>query len=228
MDGLLIESYHSTIVVGDTVRMDVMRRDGSVPTPSEVRWSSSDPSVAIVGLVTGTGAGWAQIGARTAEFGVSLVLRIWDLAPPFVALAAGVNHTCGLDEEGRAWCWGWDDHGQLGTPTAPDWCEVAPETYFPCSIGAHPVSTDQRFVELAVGFYHSCGLTAGGTAYCWGWNQRGELGDGGTTTRATPAPVAGDHVFTSLVADSYGTCPSTRRRSTASGPSPPAAITRAA
>lgn len=47
---------------------------------------------------------------------------------------------------------------------------------------------------------HSCGLTREGRAYCWGRNGQGQLGDGTTTNRPVPTPVAGDFTFVSISA----------------------------
>jgi alpha-tubulin suppressor-like RCC1 family protein len=47
---------------------------------------------------------------------------------------------------------------------------------------------------------HSCALRASGVAYCWGANNAGQLGDGTTTQRLVPTPVAGGLTFTSLSA----------------------------
>src|SRR5688500_16340431 len=48
-------------------------------------------------------------------------------APPLVSLVAGRAHTCGLDSEGNAYCWGSNQGGQLGTL---DQIEVCP---LPCA-----------------------------------------------------------------------------------------------
>ena len=38
---------------------------------------------------------------------------------------------------------------------------------------------------------HACALGVTGELWCWGDNAAGQLGDGTTDTRQTPAPVAG-------------------------------------
>jgi len=44
--------------------------------------------------------------------------------------------------------------------------------------------------SLVAGSSHTCGLTTGGAAYCWGRNDFGQLGDGTTTETWTPVRVA--------------------------------------
>ena len=44
-------------------------------------------------------------------------------------------------------------------------------------------------VQLGLGVYHSCARLNDGTARCWGNNDHGQLGDGTTTRRLTPAVV---------------------------------------
>ena len=65
-----------------------------------------------------------------------------------------------------------------------------------------------RFVALAAGGQHTCGLTARGRAWCWGGNRAGQLGIGAPDTLAhtAPAPVAGEMVFAALSAGFSHTC----------------------
>lgn len=79
-------------------------------------------------------------------------------------IVAGMGHVCALDFAGRAWCWGENDHGQLGDGTRRN-----------LSVPS-PVATDRAFVQLAAGMRHTCGLDAQGAAQCWGANDSGQLG----------------------------------------------------
>src|SRR5437879_13416307 len=66
-------------------------------------------------------------------------------------------------------------------------------------IGA-PIPIDAPFATVSAGELHTCGVTTTGTAYCWGSNRDGELGDGSPTDRASPGPVSGGLTFTTTSA----------------------------
>ena len=66
-----------------------------------------------------------------------------------------------------------------------------------------------RFVSIAAGGAHSCGLTAAGAAHCWGSNEHGQLGNGqsGPGRNSTvPVPVGGGLAFTAISAGGSHTC----------------------
>ena len=121
----------------------------------------------------------------------------------FSSLTAGGLHTCGLTVNGMAYCWGANDQGQLGDGTSGTQAErnLANRTAPVRVTGA------LTFSSLVAGSYHTCGLTASGTAYCWGHNDEGQLGDGFPgTNRLSPVAVLGGRSFTGLALGAYHTC----------------------
>jgi alpha-tubulin suppressor-like RCC1 family protein len=102
----------------------------------------------------------------------------------FVAVATGRAFTCGLDATGRAYCWGSNQRGQLGS-TSADSCDTGACSRFP-----QPVLTTRRFLKLSAGAEHVCGIDVRARLYCWGANATGQLGNGGTIDRPAPTAVA--------------------------------------
>jgi hypothetical protein len=106
----------------------------------------------------------------------------------FESIGSGPGHACALtpQPEGKVYCWG----GLSGI------AQLTPSTY----AGA------PAFTSLTVGGAHACALTADATAYCWGANNFGQLGDSSTTRRNSPTRVAGDLRFTQISAGFLHTC----------------------
>ena len=121
-------------------------------------------------------------------------------APPSPAVAAtpvwtqvtvGALHTCALASNGRAYCWGTfgtDTYSGLGTGSNADvsWAPL-------------PVAGTRSWRQLTAGTLHTCGITLANVPFCWGFNFKGQNGDG-TTTIATGVPtrVAGNLKLTGV------------------------------
>jgi len=99
-------------------------------------------------------------------------------------LVAGLGHTCGLTSSGAAYCWGFNISGQLGDGTTT-------EQDTPTAVLGPGGGAALSFVSLTAGGDYTCGLISDGTAYCWGENATGQLGDGTTIERHTPTAVVG-------------------------------------
>lgn len=108
--------------------------------------------------------------------------------------AGGGDHTCGVADDGAAWCWGANTYGQLGTGGFGSREPAA-------------VSSGEAFASVSArGVGHSCGTTTGNVAYCWGMNRVSQLGNGETTDRDLPVLVSGGLSFKSVTAGWYHTC----------------------
>ena len=97
----------------------------------------------------------------------------------FATVAGQWYHHCAVDASGHAYCWGRGEHGELGTGAS------GTIAYTPA-----PVAGGLTFATVVASTDVTCGLTTGGSMYCWGWNNHGQLGDGTTTDRYTPTSVA--------------------------------------
>jgi hypothetical protein len=85
-------------------------------------------------------------------------------------IAAGDNHSCAVLTSGAVKCWGYNRYGQLGNGTATG------------ATAANPTPVDVSGITTAVaitaGGSHTCALLTTGGVQCWGWNRRGQIGDG--------------------------------------------------
>jgi alpha-tubulin suppressor-like RCC1 family protein len=118
----------------------------------------------------------------------------------FTSISAGSDHVCGIDAITSAlWCWGKNDWRQLGTGNST------------AAATPVPVNSANQFRAVGAGASSSCGVTLLGTAYCWGANQIGQAGDGGTINYGNvfvtlPQAVVGGHQFQSISLGSQYAC----------------------
>ncbi|HJM41239.1 MAG TPA: hypothetical protein QF514_03325, partial [Candidatus Thalassarchaeaceae archaeon] len=112
-----------------------------------------------------------------------------------VAISLGESHTCALLDDTTLKCWGFNNHGQIGDGTFTN--ANTPTTV---DLG------DDTAVAVAAGRHHTCSLLSDETVSCWGWNDRGQLGDGTYTSQPEPTSVTIDTGVTSLAIGDRHTC----------------------
>jgi alpha-tubulin suppressor-like RCC1 family protein len=122
-----------------------------------------------------------------------------DSAPPLVSIVAGGVHTCGLTAAGEAYCWGDNGAGELGDSVSGTCFAHQYYSFSLCSQVPVRVSGGLRFTALAVGDHWTCGLTATGEVFCWGYLDWGPV----HTFISSPVPGAGTLRFRSLAAAPY-------------------------
>ncbi len=95
------------------------------------------------------------------------------------------GYACGLTTAGAGYCWGYDFVGQLGLGNTTGLDRTVP----------NPVTGGLTFAMISVGGTDgglgvTCGVTATGTAYCWGADNVGQLGNGTLESGSNvPVPV---------------------------------------
>ena len=101
----------------------------------------------------------------------------------FTSVSAGGWHACAVAATGTIYCWGSNSNGQLGDGTTTD-------SPTPVAVAAPAGVT---FSSVSAGGVHTCAVANAptlNTAYCWGANSSGQLGNGTTVDQLTPVPVS--------------------------------------
>ena len=180
---------------------------GNEPGPSDalrpvgvsetLRFTELQTSQAHACGVDADGSTWCWGSNRDGELGTATTPDLCDIpgielvactgtpqrlagAPRFtrLSLTGGYGHSCALAADGQAWCWGFGLGGQLG-----DGLHTSRST-------PAPVAGTQRFVGLrsSDSAEATCGLTAAGAVWCWGFDYRGVVGSG-LLDQAMPEPL---------------------------------------
>jgi len=112
------------------------------------------------------------------------------------ATTSGGYHGLALLASGAAQGWGYDYYGEVGNGTFVETgCDCVPT---PSALNA--LSSPQA---LAAGAYHSLALLSNGTVMGWGYNEKGEVGDGTLEDQASPVPVSGLSGVSGIAANDY-------------------------
>lgn len=92
---------------------------------------------------------------------------------------SGTSFACARQGNGYVYCWGANDHGQLGNATN--------------NPSSTPVQVQglNNAASIGVGSHHACAVLYDGTAKCWGYGTSGQLGNNGNTDSNVPVVVSG-------------------------------------
>jgi hypothetical protein len=207
-DGGLVEPYRSVTVSSGEDHTCAVRTDGHV-----LCWGSNalgqlgnggdltarrTRPVAVVGIDTATAVAVGDY--RSCALERAGTVQCWGYAGPLpdqqprivstptrvagiadaTAISTGGSHTCVLRAEGSVLCWGSNEFGQLGNATMAQ----SGGSFVDSPVAVQGLT---GATALAAGRAHTCALTNAGIS-CWGKNQFGELGNGGT--RDSNVPVA--------------------------------------
>jgi hypothetical protein len=174
-----------SLVVGNRLDVGVRAMDasGTAVPEAPLHWSSSNPDVVTVDYAGRLhAAAWGdatltlRVGAIQRTFAIRARFRRFGSAGQWAELGVGRSHACAIPVAGGIpQCWGRSAaSGVLGVPLGETWTPSA-------VIAAPPLH------GFAVGAWHSCGLAADSTAWCWG--AQGYRGTGQSP------PVSGGYYY---------------------------------
>jgi alpha-tubulin suppressor-like RCC1 family protein len=162
---------------------------GPVVSPSVVTWTQVSAGASHSCGVDADGRAycWGSAANGRIGYGGTNATNPWPLrlvSPTGVSwtqISAGTSHSCGVDTDGRAYCWGAGNSGQLG------YGSTNATNAWPLRVVS---STQISWTQVSASGSHSCGVDTNGRAYCWGVGSNGQLGYGGTlAANARPLQV---------------------------------------
>lgn len=112
------------------------------------------------------------------------------------AVEVGASRVCAIKQDGGVICWGNNNGGALGHGGAEAYSNT------PVTVSGLPGVS-----SLAAGATDQvCAVATTGSAYCWGQNHLGQVGDGTETDRRSPVKVAGISGVSQIGAGFHFTC----------------------
>jgi serine/threonine-protein kinase len=227
--GVRLDLSNTSFQVGDTIPATVTLLDAddrAIGTASAPVFLTEDESVARVagGHVVAVGPGATLISARSRGLAADAQVSVAAVVPVFSSVSAGAQHTCGVTSDGTVYCWGSNGGERVAASLGEQ--QLVP---FPSRSGFGAVSAggdhtcalnrggnvrcwgglagpSGRYRALSSGVGYACGITGARTTACWGANDRGQLGDGTTVSRASGVSLQSDLGFEMLAAGDAHTC----------------------
>ena len=95
-------------------------------------------------------------------------------------ISAGVGATAAVKANGTAWTWGYGQFGQLGNCCTAN--RSSPGTV---------LGVGNTWCQISSGFWQTAAIKTDGTAWTWGLNSSGQLGDGTVANRSSPVALTG-------------------------------------
>ena len=135
--------------------------------------------------VTSAGRAYCWGDNANGELGIgttknsSTPVQVNGLPTPVTGIATGSGTTCAT-AAGSVYCWGNNKFGGVGNGSTTN-------TTRPIKVSALTGAADS--VSTSNGT--TCAIVASGTAFCWGFNNKGQIGNGSTANTTSPVAVVG-------------------------------------
>jgi alpha-tubulin suppressor-like RCC1 family protein len=114
-------------------------------------------------------------------------VQVTGLGTAVAEVSVGDVFACARTTDGNVWCWGTNDHAQLGDGSTAD-------HFIPAVI----VGLGKPAIQISANGRHACAVRSDNALGCWGSSFNGEVGDGTVIDRPNPVKVS---VLPSAVAE---------------------------
>lgn len=119
----------------------------------------------------------------------------------FSSISTNSNFSCAIADNGKVYCWGVGNSGQIGNGANASTVSVPTAVTMPAEVTSFSsVSTNANF---------SCAITNTGKVYCWGTGSSGQIGNGASANVNVPTAItlpSGVESFSSVSTNSNFSC----------------------
>ena len=115
-------------------------------------------------------------------------------------ISAGTYHACALLDNGSVSCWGRNEDGQIGIGST-----VSPQSSPVTAL----LPSGRTATQVECGAYHACALLDNSSISCWGQNEDGQIGTGGSgadVTTPTTVTLPSGRTATKVAAGGWFSC----------------------
>lgn len=231
--GISLDKNSLSIVVGNSVTLNPSVQPAGA-TIKDVLWHSGNPNVATVddnGLILAVGTGTVLITATTKDgsFKAYCPVTVTSETLSFVStqISAGNRFSSTINNDGRAWAWGYNSYGQLGdgsnsnrtTPVLTNGITTAScisssnyntviaksdgTVWNVCNQTSTQIQNLKDVKAVSAGSEYTLALKKDGTVWALGNNYYGQLGDGSNSYRNLPVQVQNLTNVVSINASQY-------------------------
>lgn len=116
-----------------------------------------------------------------------------------ISIGAGGDFSCVVTSDGKAYCWGINNLGQLGNNSTID-------SKIPVAVDTNGLLSGKTALSIVASGTTACVIASDSKAYCWGDGGQGQFGNNTTTTSMVPVAAAntGAMIGKTVVAISMG------------------------
>jgi len=141
---------------------------------------ASDDLAYCWGIGTNGQLGNAASAVQTSPVAVS---RAGVLANKTIkSISTGDSFTCVVASDDKAYCWGNNTSGQLGTGSTGD-------SNVPVAVASTGALLGKTIKSVSASSVSACAIASDDQVYCWGTNGSGQLGNGNTNLSYSPIAV---------------------------------------